>query len=167
MIIFDKDSKSYLKRIVLIPNRSINWSLLVRFYVFICGVSITIATVLTFLGYWMVLPFYGLEMLALGAGLYATCRKIYQQEVIVISNDIIRIEKGAHRVDKSWEFNKYWVRITLENKGSISKSLYLMIGSHGNYVEVGSSLTKSEKESLAIELNDVIIPHGFLRRVEK
>ncbi len=115
----------------------------------------------------MVLPFYGLEMLALGAGLYATCRKIYQQEVIVISNDIIRIEKGAHRVDKSWEFNKYWVRITLENKGSISKSLYLMIGSHGNYVEVGSFLTKSEKESLAIELNDVIIPHGFLRRVEK
>ena len=163
MIILDKDSKNHLKRIVLMPNRSINWSLLVRFYILICVVSSVIAAMFTFFGAWMVLPFYGLELVALGIGLYVTCRKIYRMEVIMICNGIIKVEKGVEKVEKSWEFDKHWVRITLETKGSIRKSLCLMIGSHGKYVEVGSFLTESEKEALANELNDVILPHEFLR----
>lgn len=167
MIISQKDSEIYSKRIVLIPNRSINWPILVKFYIFICSLSLTIAMVFTFFGYWIVLPFYGLEMIALGVGLYITCRKIYRQEVILVGKDTLRIEKGGETVHKSWNFDKYWVRITLENKGSISKSLCLKVGSHGKYIEVGSFLTRSEKESLAIELNNVIIQHEFFQQVGK
>lgn len=167
MIILDKDSDKHVKRIVLIPNRSMNWSILLRFYIFICVVSFSIALLFTFFGFWIVLPFYGLEMIVLGAALYMTCRKIYRQEVIIIGSKNIKLEKGAEKVEQSWEFDKHWVRITLETKGSIRKSLYLMMGSHGNYVEVGSFLTESEKESLASVLNEGILPHEFLRRADK
>lgn len=161
MIILDKDSENKLKRIVLIPNRSINWSILVRFYMLICVVSFSIAILFTYFGFWVVLPFYGLEMLLLGVALYITCRKIYRQEVINITNENIKVEKGADKVENSWIFDKHWVQITLENKGSIRKILCLTIGSHGKRIEVGSFLTDDEKESLAIELNNVILPHGF------
>ncbi len=40
------------------------------------------------------LPFSGLEMLALGPGLYVTSRKVYRHEVITLGPDRIRIEVG-------------------------------------------------------------------------
>ena len=165
MIILDKDCDSGSKRFILIPNRSINWSILLRFYIFTCMVSFSIALLFGFMGYWYILPFSGMEMLLLGGGLYMACRKIYRQEVITADNGVIKIEKGCHGVDESWKFDPHWVRITLEKQDSLTKDLTILIGSHGDFVEVGSFLTDSEKESLANELNDSIISGEFLGRV--
>lgn len=161
MIIFDKDADNRVNRIVLIPNRSISWSLLLRFYIFTCCLSFSIAGLFAFLGYWVVMPFSGLEMLCLGAGLYLTCRKIYCQEVISISDEVIKIEKGAKSPEQVWEFDKHWVRLTVENKGANRKNMSIYMGSHGKFIEVGSFLTGEEKESLAFELNDGILARKY------
>ena len=165
MIILDKDCDSGSMRFILIPNRSINWSIIVKFYILTCMVSFSIALLFGFMGYWYILPFSGMEMLLLGGGLYMACRKIYRQEVITADNEVIKIEKGCHGVDESWKFDRHWVRIALEKQGSLRTSLTILIGSHGNFVEVGSFLTDGEKESLAIELNGSIISGEFLGRV--
>ncbi len=81
-------------RIVLSPNRSISWSLLLRFYLFTCLLSFSIAGLFVLLGYWIVLPFSELEMMALGLGFYFTSKKIYRLEVITINKVNIKIEKG-------------------------------------------------------------------------
>ena len=85
MITFDENNKNDEFSIILTPNRLIGWSILIKFYIFTCGVSLSIVMVFAVLGYWMILPISGVELMVLGVGLYLTCRKIYAQEVIVIN----------------------------------------------------------------------------------
>ena len=165
MVIIEKDSKNRISSIVLQPNRSISWSLLLRFYVLTCFVSFSIAIIFSVLGYWMVLPFSGLEMLLLGLGLYVTCRKTHRQEVISVDGAQIRIEKGCDAVEERYEFDLNWVQMRSEEQPGWRKSITLSLGSHGQFVEIGSFLNVHEKESLAFELNQSILTSGFLQAV--
>ncbi|MDH3631688.1 MAG: DUF2244 domain-containing protein [Gammaproteobacteria bacterium] len=144
-------------RIVLSPNCSISWRELVLFYLFTCLVAIAVGLFFTLQGMWMVLPFSGLEMLALGTGLYLTSRKVYRKEVITLDPDRTRIEKGVQRVAQSWEFKTPWVRIIDEPRDGRNSRRRLAIGVHGAAVEVGSFLANSEKDALAFQLKDCII----------
>jgi uncharacterized membrane protein len=144
-------------RIVLSPNCSITWRELVLFYLFTCLVAIAVGLFFTLQGMWMVLPFSGLEMLALGIGLYLTSRKVYRKEVITLNPDRTRIEKGVQRVVQSWEFKTSWVRIIDERGDARNPSRKLAIGMHDAAVEVGSFLANSEKDELAFRLKECII----------
>lgn len=144
-------------RIVLSPNCSIRWRDLVLFYIFTCVIALAIGIFFTLQGLWLVLPFSGLEMLALGYCLYLTSRKVYRQEVITLDSDRTRVEKGVQRVHHSWEFETPWLRLVDEPHGHRKRHRRLALGSHGNYVEVGDFLDNSEKDALAFQLKDCII----------
>ena len=111
----------------------------------------------TLQGLWLVLPFSGLEMLALGFGLYFTSRKVYRREIITLDQDLVRIEKGVQRVKQSWEFKTPWIRIIDELQDDRSARRRLAISMNGESVEVGSFLADSEKDELAFQLKDCII----------
>jgi uncharacterized membrane protein len=165
MIVLEKNQQNENLRFVLTPNRSISWPLLLKFYLFTCCLSFSIALLFTYLGYWVVLPFSGLEMLLLGGGLYLSCRNIYRQEVISINDDLIKIEKGCLSVEEMSQFDRHWARLSIDKQTGFRKKLILKIGSHGNFVEVGSFLTESDKETLVFELNQSILSSAFLRQV--
>jgi len=157
MVQIDKASSENGYRIVLSPNCSIGWRDLVIFYAFTCVVALAVGLFFTLQGLWLVLPFSGLEMLALGYCLYLTSRKVYRREVIILARDRTRIEKGVQRVDQSWEFETPWLRLIDEKVEPPGKQRKLAIGSHGNYVEVGDFLDNFEKDALAFKLKDCII----------
>jgi len=157
MVNITKEDSGDCFRIVLSPNCSITWRELVIFYLFTCVIAIAVGLFFTLQGMWLVLPFSGLEMLALGIGLYVTSRKVYRREVITLDPDRIRIEKGVQRVAQSWEFKTPWVRIIDEPTSIQNSARRLAIGMHGAVVEVGSFLANSEKEELAFQLKDCII----------
>jgi uncharacterized membrane protein len=115
----------------------------------------------TLQGMWLVLPFSGLEMAALGYGLYLTSRKVYRREVITLDEETTRIEKGVRRVDQSWEFKTPWVRLRDERKGTRAEQRRLVIGMSGDSVEVGSFLANWEKDALAFQLKGCIIRDDF------
>ena len=56
------------------PNCSLPWRGTVRFYLGIVIVSLGIAAAFAMKGIWLILPFAGLEMVALGAALYIVAR---------------------------------------------------------------------------------------------
>lgn len=144
-------------RLVLTPNCSISWRNLVIFYIVNCVVLLAIGLFFTLQGLWLVLPFSGLEMLALGSALYLTARKVYRQEVITLDRRHTRIEKGIRQVVESWQFDTPWIRLIDEQPGGESRRRRLVLGSHGNYVEVGDFLDNPEKDRLAFTLKDCII----------
>ena len=111
MVQIDKASPDNTYRFVLSPNCSISWRELVLFYLFTCVVALAVGLFFTLQGMWLVLPFSGLEMLALGYALYLTSRKVYRQEVITLARDRTRIEKGVQQISQSWEFETPWVRV--------------------------------------------------------
>ena len=157
MVSVSKFDSSDSFRFVLSPNCSITWRELVLFYIFTCVVALAIGIFFTLQGLWLVLPFSGLEMLALGFALYLTSRKVNRKEVITLDQRRTRVEKGVQRIDQSWEFETPWILLIDEPAGRPGRARKLAIGSHGNYVEVGEFLDKSEKDRLAFQLKDCII----------
>jgi len=144
-------------RFVLSPNCSISWRELVLFYLLTCVVALAVGLFFAVQGLWLVLPFSGLEMLALGIVLYLTSRKANQREVITLDPSCTRIEKGMQRVQQSWEFKTPWVRIIEQPRAGSKTGRVLAVGASGESVEVGSFLANWEKEALAFQLKDCII----------
>jgi uncharacterized membrane protein len=157
MVSISKDDSGDGFRIVLSPNCSISWRELLLFYLLTCVVALAVGLFFTLQGLWLVLPFSGLEMLALGFGLYMTSRQVYRREIITLDQDRIRIEKGVRRVDQSWEFKTPWTRIIDERQDDRIARRTLAISMNGESVEVGSFLANSEKDELAFKLKDCII----------
>jgi uncharacterized membrane protein len=157
MVKVDKVNSSDCYRFVLSPNCSISWSELVAFYLFTCLVALAVGLFFTLQGLWLVLPFSGLEMLALGLGLHLTSRKVYRREVITLDRDRTRIEKGVRQIDQSWEFETTWIRLLDEPPGARNRRRRLALGAHGKYIEVGDFLDNPEKDALAFQLKDCII----------
>lgn len=161
MISIDKAEDKNGYRFVLSPNCSISWRELVAFYLITSLLALAIGVYFTLHGLWLVLPFSGLEIIALGICLYLTSRKVYRKEVITLDKRRTRIEKGVQRVDQSWEFETHWLRLRDESKGTGNGVRKLALGSHGKYVEVGNFLGQMEKDELAFRLKDCIIRDDF------
>ncbi|MEX0606195.1 MAG: DUF2244 domain-containing protein [Marinobacter sp.] len=101
-------------RLLLTPNRSLSWQDSVRVWLALCGVSLLIVSLMVWLGAWVVLPFAGLELVAVGAGLYYTARKCRQQEVLEIVGDNLRLEKGRYRKEAEWEMPRRYLRVQID-----------------------------------------------------
>ena len=67
----ETDLNQTVGQIVLQPNHSLSWRALKYFLAFMMLVSFGIAITFVFFGYWLVLPFTGLEMAFLS---YCLCR---------------------------------------------------------------------------------------------
>lgn len=134
--------------IVVRPNCSISWRGLVAFYAAVFLFSGSIACVFAWLGYWPVLPFAGLELLALGAGLAVTRRRCERCELIEVDNDTILVtrEGGSQTLQTAW------ARVTHGLEGRVSLSV------HGRQLEIGRFLSEQERAYLAARLRQVLAP---------
>ena len=157
MISINKVNSGESTRFVLSPNCSISWTGLLLFYLFTCVVALAVGLFFTLQGLWLVLPFSGLEMLALGIGLYLTSHKMYRREVITLDPEHTRIEKGVRCIDQRWQFQTPWIQIREELPDCLNPRRKLTISMHGESVEVGGFLANSEKAALAFQLKDCII----------
>jgi len=143
-------------RIVLQPNRSISWHGTIVFYLILAAVSFTVAGGLAVLGYWLVLPFAGLEMIALAAALYAAARYCWQREVISVDSEGIRIERGHRRPGEPLDLPRLWSRAELECPSHPWRPSRLLIRGGGSEVEVGRFLNEEERVRLAESLRRVL-----------
>lgn len=157
MIEYDQTESPRGFRLVLSPNCSISWREAIFFYLITCALALSIGLFFAFNGMWMVLPFSGLEMLALGTGLYIVSRNAHRREVISLDEQRVRVEKGVVKLDHQWEFKTPWTRLKVDEKEGAHRDKVLFLGSHGDYVVVGDFLSKNEKDDLAFRLKDCII----------
>ena len=139
-------------RFILRPNRSMSWQGSLLFFLSLCLVSGTVAISMALLGYWLILPFAGLELMALGTALYIVALRCYQREVIWITNDIIQIEKGRNYPQQQWRLARVWVQVVLERCPQQWYPSRLLIRCHGRDVEIGKFLSEEERLALAKEL---------------
>lgn len=139
-------------RFVLRPNRSMSWRGALIFFFSLLLLSSSIGMGLAAMGFWMVLPFAGLEMFALGLGLYLVACRCYECEVISIAENSILIEKGRRYPRQRWTLGRVWARVILERSPRRWYPSRLLIRSHGRVVEVGRFLHEEERQHLATEL---------------
>jgi uncharacterized membrane protein len=152
MVDVERNADTYRCCFILRPNCSLSWRGTLAVFFSLCVVSGVIATGMTLLGFWMVLPLAGLEMLALGGGLYVVACRSHACEVIFITEDSIRIEKGMSYPRQHWTLARVWAHVVLERCPAAWYPSRLLICSHGRVVEVGRFLNEEERRRLAAEL---------------
>ncbi len=157
MISIDRANAGSAYRFVILPNCSISWRQLLLFYLLTCVLALVIGLLFTLGGMWFVLPFSGLEMMALGTALYLTSRKVHRRQVITLDPERVTIEKGVRRVEQSWQFQTAGTRVLEQKEGPAGARQKVVLGAFGEYVEIGEFLDNSEKDELAFRLKDCII----------
>lgn len=138
--------------VVIRPNCSLSWRGTVAVFSSISFVSLVIALSFLARGYWLILPFAGLELVLLGTALYLTAWNSALREVISIRGGEIAVQKGYRCPEYTRTFTRGWVRIELSRPLHRGYPTRLMLRSHGQEVEVGGCLNESERCRLAEDL---------------
>lgn len=144
--------------VVIRPNCSLTWRAVLVVFGGISLVSIAIALGFLLLGYWLILPFAGLELVALGAALYIAARKAAVREVISIRGSEVAVQKGRRRPEQTHTFPRGWVLIELLRPLRRGYPTRLFIRSHGREVEIGGCLVEAERCRLAEDLRRWVRP---------
>ena len=127
---------------------------------FLCAfaLSVTISSFFAALGAWLIFPFAGIEMLALAATLYYCACRASRCEVIRVGEQVITVDTGRHRLERSGQFQRHWARVSLYPAPRRGHPNRLFIRAHGRALEVGRCLVDAERESLARRLTCALTP---------
>jgi uncharacterized membrane protein len=150
----ETDTGSEDLRVLIRPNRSLSpWGMVVLF-MGMAAFALIIGIGFSLVGAWLVLPFAGLEMAVVGTALYWLYRHAEDHDLVVVGVDRVRVIR--HRAGRDWqdEFQRYWVRVTLERHRWYPSRL--KIGSHGRFVVVGADVNEEERRALSARLNEAL-----------
>ena len=109
-------------------------------------------------GLWLILPFAGLEFMALWYCFYLSFRQTEHCQVITIDGDSVKVESGRRRPEITEQFQRSWAQVRLAKSTHRWYPSRLTIRSHGREVEVGKFLSEEERIELAAELRREIAP---------
>jgi uncharacterized membrane protein len=140
------------QRIELAPNCSLKPAVAKWFFIATCLFSLSFSLIFVVRGFWPVLPFWALEMLALGVALRASLqRRNYTQTVLITDAQISLVTRSRRGVAKQ-EFARHWAKVRLRSPLRRSGTSRLTIESRGCACEVGSFLTEEDRCRLAKRL---------------
>ncbi len=141
---------------VVMPNRAMPWHQLVCVYVIIACFTVSVALGFFSQGLTLILPFAGLELMALGIVLYISAWRGGVKEVVSVVGDTVRIEVGYDFPEKSYELKRDWAKVVLDAPRINWYPSRLLLRSHGKQVEIGRFLNEEERQGLAKELRKLI-----------
>ena len=101
------------------------------------------------LGYPLILPFCGIEVLAFAAAFYFVQLKGKIREIIKFDGDMIIVKQYLRGKTLSIKANKRWVLVQLQRPTTPLEVLKLYISYSGKTIELGSFLNESEKSRFA------------------
>lgn len=128
-------------------NNSLNSSGRYLVFVFVFAVSVGIAVAFAALGAWLILPFAGLEMLALFLAFRDIGRHAGDYERIAIEDERVRVEWCEIGQLRNHELSRYWAQVVTSRDGR-----RLALRSHGRELAVGRHLSDEQRLELARDL---------------
>jgi len=144
------------QRIELAPNCSLTTSGAKLFFVSTCLFSLAFAMIFVIQGFWPVLPFWALEMAALGLALSASMRRRLYTQTVLITDSQISLVTRSRRGEAKQEFARHWTKVRLRTPRTRLYPSKLTIESRGRACEVGSFLTEEERCRLAERLRGLV-----------
>lgn len=156
MIAHDHVPDASAERLILAPHRSATWHDNLFLVAAVAVLALPIAVGWSLLGYWIILPLCGLELLALLAGLYWCNHALLAREVITIGDEVITIEAGRRRVERRFELSRHWARVLLVPGRKQTHAQRLIVRSQGRAVELGRFLTEDERGEAARQLRELL-----------
>ena len=140
---------------VLTPHRSLGPKGFMVLMAAVCAVSFGTGLLFYLIGAWPVVGFMGLDV----AFIYVAFRLNFRALRLYETVDLTREALTVTRVDpsgkaQSWDFNPYWVRLSLAQRRG--RSTELSLASHGRRLVFASFLTDPEREDFALALSSAL-----------
>lgn len=133
------------------PNVSLSYEHRLLCFAAIAATSLLVALLFAYHGIWMILPFAGLEIVALGWAFHHLNCHARDFERITFDANSITIETHDHKNVYRTELQRYWVRVILR-ESPITRRVRLYLRSHGREIEVGRFMNDEERASLARQM---------------
>ena len=156
MILAFSTEYSLPAQFVVKRNQSLSWRANKLFIFFIALLTLGIAGIFALQGMWLILPFAGLEVMALTIGLYICSLHCRDREVITINDEKVSIESGRGKPKQSCQFERAWLNVVLKKPVIQGYPSQLLLCSKGMEIEIGKYLTNKERKSLAETLVAVL-----------
>lgn len=134
--------------LMIMASRSMTWRGNLLLLLSLSVVSFSLAIALAFMGYWVVLPFAGFEVLFVGFCLYLTSRRLSLREVITIDESAVTLEWGYNKPIKTVRLPRHWSRLSYDRPGNIFDVGHINLQAHGKHYALGSRLGRAEKQEL-------------------
>jgi uncharacterized membrane protein len=120
----------------------------------LAAASLTLALAFVAAGAWPVLPYSLLEIVVLACA-FAWCdRHAGDWERLVVAGDLVVVEQAAGRNRQRREFNRYWLRVDVEEAG-VGRSPRVILRGGGASWEFGNALPARERLAVARELRQL------------
>jgi uncharacterized membrane protein len=142
------DAEPVLRDWLMKRNCSVSPRQFVAFYASLAAVSLVIAALLLWRGAWLVLPFTGVELLAVGVAFAIYARHAVDYERIRLFPHRLLIEQMSAEQLTQIEFNPRWVRV---EPGASPRDPILLV-SRGQTVVVGQHLAQYRRAQFVHEL---------------
>ncbi len=152
MIVNLDNSDNSTKGFLIMPNRAMPWRQQLVFFSIFAAFSLGIAIGFFMQGLTLILPFAGLELLALGVALYVSAWRGGRKEVVTIGREMVTVEIGRDEPEQQFEFERTWMQVVLQKSWSSWYPSRLLLRSHGRQLEIGSFLNEQERQALAFTL---------------
>tara|TARA_B100001094_G_scaffold150373_2_gene145494 strand:+ start:3861 stop:4343 length:483 start_codon:yes stop_codon:yes gene_type:complete len=156
MVKIETNSEECTHSILLRPNQSTDWKSSLLFIFIIAFTCLSIGIGFAFAGAIMILPFAGLEVLFVGICVYLVMKKTYKQEVITLTKEKLKIEKGEGKINQVWEYYRMWSFVSVERPEHPWYPAHIVVTSKGERVPIGDFLTEDEKDDLVNNLERII-----------
>ncbi len=153
MVVRQVNSKTGETQIIVRGNRSMSWRANVMLAASLGVVSMMFSIGIAWFGFWLVLPFAGLEFALVLYCLSATYRRLGFMEVISVGDSTVVVEKGYDKPEKTVELLRAWIRLQFDDPPSCFDVGKLQLKAAGQLHEIGRSLSKEDKRLLHRELS--------------
>lgn len=142
--------------IVLSPNLSVRWRTNVIFLYIVCSFALIIGVSFAMIGMWMILPFTGLEVLALVTVVYYVAHKCHRIEVIHVSDEEVLVERGYRRPQSNWSSETFWTRMIVSRQERPWHPLRVFLRGRDGQIEIGAFLNDDDKRILIKQLRQFV-----------
>lgn len=142
--------------ILMSPNVSLSWRGMKIYLWLISSLLFLIAMYFTYIGAWMVVPFAGLEILALNFLTVWVAYQCRRKQVIHVGDNWIRVEKGYQSPRYTWESELFWTRLVTHKSPYHGHLVKVFLHSKQRKLEIGEFLNEDDKKLLINTLRNVI-----------
>lgn len=157
-------SQTHSKLMVLMPNSSMSWQANKKILLAMLVVNLTIGISFAAIGAWMILPFAGLEILVVGAGMYYVCWKLNFKETIELQAESLCLQKGVYYPKQTWNWQASHTQLLAKPSKYRMSAPTLYLRHLNETIEIGHFLNREEKKRLRKNLVDWGIPLVTLSR---
>jgi uncharacterized membrane protein len=152
------EALDHVNKIIFRPNNSLSPEGSVKVVMALFVIVLFVAVGFSIIGAWLVLPFAGIEILALAYAFYSVYLHSDDYESIAIVGDEVIVEKKNDKDFTMMIFQRYWAQISVRDvvRGAgKSGKRGLFISSHGKEVEFGKYfINDGQRTMFARELRE-------------